>query len=1010
MLKNFESQIPAEREDGTGPLASDNLANERDTSIDIDSLKKEAVSSLKTKNVDRFAGLLKKGGVLREQIVRDKEIREIAKDSYKWLLSKGNSEQARKIEHLLELTPEERVRVDVNDLLIFLRFRKIDIEALENRKITEEEKKDPEVISQVSEIVKKYLQKKKKGTALKIESIFNLPKENIINILVESRVADYYNWDEVIDYKERFSLPDSFTEQILKESFFKHHASIEGVINRFNFSSNPQRLFEDHQVSQLVVKEIIKSIETVKIKEVNMLFDIVDVPEELRNRIDDEAKISKYSLIKSIRYLSINSEISAILPKTMQRARELLKEEVKNNIDIADYFVENLNSYFQEPWVKECLEGAINWQSVALKIFHAEDLEWFNAKWSQEILDKVAEKAKENSGHGTEKFMKNDIYEDDFYRFNTREAHVSLALSDIMTGHGGKEKIEELGIEGKEILSLIAKVNIIIEDNYKKFIKNVNLNRNISDEDRESLINPERGMVKMSFLQDNVKKFVARLITQEYYEGYNGFSKSIGSKEWMDKIDNVNSEDNSIENEIETDKKNRDLVCDFIDSVIKEGFQKYLKVHEVDIPLYDKLYEEFDGLRETGRNPLEVYLGRDGIYAWLGRRSQDVARRRKMGPQKRKELKRKGEILEINPKYIVYPRYFRDNIDYQTKREFLEQEGISTSSDPFFYDTGYTGTIPEQIMRIMDFDEDDIERRIRLLSAQKVNRRVRGVSENARNEIVEYIEHNAKLEESAEGLLLDKETGRIRHVAMATSAEEQFYFLMIKQAISRHYWLQEKLYHKPSENINIDSEHYKIRIREEYAKFLPESFIENPKVFLEKHAELIKGSSGEGKYPDEEVRLFKLNNGVEIIAKRVELRKAKEARKEFAILIAAKKFGLPTADPVGFLSGKEDASGNYLLMEKIEGYSGRKFEKELKNMGNYSDEEIKAIMQEVANKNKEVAELFRSTIKIDKRWRIKDVMIEFNKETGEIGNVIPIDWERADNFNPSSPKEIDEIN
>lgn len=56
-----------------------------------------------------------------------------------------------------------------------------------------------------------------------------------------------------------------------------------------------------------------------------------------------------------------------------------------------------------------------------------------------------------------------------------------------------------------------------------------------------------------------------------------------------------------------------------------------------------------------------------------------------------------------------------------------------------------------------------------------------------------------------------------------------------------------------------------------------------------------------------------------------------------------------------------------------------------------------------------MAELFRTTLKIDKRWRIKDTIIEFNEETGEVESVIPIDWERAQNYNPNTLKEIDEI-
>ena len=381
-----------------------------------------------------------------------------------------------------------------------------------------------------------------------------------------------------------------------------------------------------------------------------------------------------------------------------------------------------------------------------------------------------------------------------------------------------------------------------------------------------------------------------------------------------------------------------------------------------------------------------------------------------MGWEERKRQKELDKVIEINPQYMVYPRYFRDNINYETKKEFLEQERISPEADPLFYDTGYTGTIPEQIMEVMGFDRDEIEKRIRLLSAPSANRRVKGVPENARSEIIEYIEHNVKTEESAEGLIKDEKTGKIRHIAKPTSPEEQFYFMMVKQAISRHYWLQEQLHHEVSGNVNVDSEHYTIRIQEEYAKLLPEQFIQNPKEFFATHGTLLKGSKGEGEFPDEEVILFKLQDDTEIVAKRIELRKAKEARKEFSILIAAKKAGLPTAEPVGFISGKEDKDNSYLLMKKLEGISGRNFDRYLEGLDRFSPEKIKDIMEEIAEKNKAMAALFRETLKIDKRWRIKDTMIEFNEETGEVGNVIPIDWERAKEYDPTSPKEIDEIN
>ncbi len=709
------------------------------------------------------------------------------------------------------------------------------------------------------------------------------------------------------------------------------------------------------------------------------------------NHADLSSKLSRF-----IRFLG-DEDFAQRVPQTFERVKELIFSQLAENQDLADYFIENLDKYYQQSWAPENVLKAIQQYSVAQKFVYDvenDQTKWKDEAWVADVFAKaktIVEKHQKQwdqdedwqadeygYSHGAEGFSEKDPYENHPWLFTGQQIKISSALSELLCGKVDKAQLQALGINNAEVAPLLAEVNEKINSAYQNFLEEIRLNPNIKEEDKQSLLNPESSSVRMTPLLDNVRAFVARYFVQ------------------------------SVEGDVTRLSEIGNLTND-LDRIIAEGFKRYIKIHEVDVPLYDKLYEEFDNLRETGRYPLEVFLGRDGIYAWIGRRAQDVARRRKMGLEGRKKLKEMGEVIEIHPQYTVYPRYFRDNLNYETKRQFLEQEGISPDADPLFYDTGYTGTIPEQIMKVMDFEDEDIEKRIRLLSAPSVHRRVKGISENARSEIIEYIEHNAKLEETAEGLIIDEKTGKIRHIARPTNPEEQFYFMMVKQAVERHYWLQEKLHHEPSGNVNLDSEHYAIRIRQDYAKLLPQEFLHDPKAFFAGHGELMKGSKGEGKYPDEEVTLFKLTDGTEIVAKRIELRKAKEARKEFAILIAAKKAGLPTAEPVGFLSGKEDADGSYLLMKKLEGRSGRKFEKELREAGKYSDEQIKDIMKQVAEKNREMAELFRTTLKIDKRWRIKDMIIEFNEETGEVESVVPIDWERAQNYNPNTPKEIDEI-
>lgn len=828
--------------------------------------------------------------------------------------------------------------------------------------------------------------------------------ENEVSSLVDvklaiNRMCAYltdHNYNIAFKIKDKFEFP---YEVMCSEDV--QEAIKNGIKNLFSTSDD---FSYDLNMLNSAIKEFGASVET-----------ITYIDEHVASLIQKKHPIQLISFL---------SERGRVLTKTFQISKEKIFNQLSTDQDLADYFIENLYKYYQQSWVSENVLQAIQHYSVAQKFIYAVEnnkTEWKSEAWVTGVLTKAKTVVEEHQKqfnqdedlqtdgygyrHGSEGFSEKDPYENHPWRFDSEQIHIANIISKIMYGQISSQEIDDLGVYARELTFFLDEINRDIDQKYKEFLEDIKSNPNIENEDKQALLNPEANSVNMTSLLDNIKYFVARYLTQRFGDDENStVIDKLGDKDWLDKT--ITDENDP---EWGGNYSRRENVFHEIETILHSGFQKYIKIHEVDIPLYDKLYEEFDNLRESGRYPLEVFLGRDGIYAWIGRRTQDVARRRKLGPEGRKKLRETGEVMEIHPQYIVYPRYFRDNLNYEVKRQFLEQEGISPDADPLFYDTGYTGTIPEQIMKVMDFSEEDIERRIRLLSAPYVHRRVKGIPENARSEIIEYIEHNAKTEEVAEGLIIDEKTGKIRHIAKPTNPQEQFGFMMVKQAIARHYWLQEQLHHEPSGNVNLDSEHYIIRIRQDYVQILPKEFMSDPKAFFDQHGELLKSSKGEGKYPDEEVILFKLTDGTEIVAKRIELRKAKEARREFTILIAAKKAGLPTAEPVGFLSGKEDTNGSYLLMKKLEGRSGRKFEKELKESGKYSDGQIKDIMRQVAEKNREMAELFRITLKIDKHWRIKDTIIEFNEETGEVGSIVPIDWERAQDYNPNTLKEIDEI-
>ena len=542
-------------------------------------------------------------------------------------------------------------------------------------------------------------------------------------------------------------------------------------------------------------------------------------------------------------------------------------------------------------------------------------------------------------------FHESDPYERHPWRLTEEQAKAASVFSKLLAGDAvDEETLREVGIDRGQIKPILERVNGKIEAAHQKFLEKVRApldwrsNLRLTDDQREEILNPP---VRLRPLPDVIRSFVARYLVQ-VAQGSGSFTS--------------------------------DTLVDGLDSLLEKGFQSYTKAYTVDIPLYDKLYDEYDNLRDAGRYPLEVYVGRDGIYAWIGRRVQDVARRRKMGREKRMQMKEKGEILEINPKYIVYPRHFRDNMKYEVKRQLLEQEGVSPDADPLFYDTGYVGTILEQMMRIMEFDEEEIDRRMRLLSAKTASRRVRGIPDSRRDDVVGRIEDSAKPEETAEGLMVDEKTGKIRHIAKPVPPDQFFDFMMIKQAISRHYWTKDHLHREQSGNANFDSEHHTIRIREAYKDALPEELFVNPDGFLDGQT------------------MFTARDGRDIIVETVQPKKMKEAQQEFSVLVAAKKAGLPVTEPVGIISEK-GGGGGYVLVEKLKGHHGRNFEKWLQNSGSFSEEKVREIMSDVRNKHRSVAERFKEKIDVNIDGpHAGNYVVDFDEEAGEVRSVTPVNW------------------
>lgn len=465
-----------------------------------------------------------------------------------------------------------------------------------------------------------------------------------------------------------------------------------------------------------------------------------------------------------------------MFPETTENLRQWLLQNLERNSHVAHGFayvaVRNLDTYGDDPFVAACMEKAVTHYAAANKLFIGTGI------FFKGYQPSVEKKARETL-RGRDTLIKEvDPYEESPLRFGPKEAQTASLIANLLAGEPLPENVlhdkegnpitnrvtyDESALE--TVKPFLETVSEKIDHAYSRFLENVEKDTHLREHDKVSLLTPDKSPVRMTPLLKTVRNLVARYLVQEAHLQLPSFS-------------NLRHHE-------------RDIVRE-IDDVIRVGFEKFLQVHEVDIPLYDKLYEECATRREEEEDePLHVYLGRDGIYSFYGDRALTVAYLRTLGREERERRKESGEVPYLE--YLVYPRYYRDHSDEEALLSFLKEMEISEERNPFLIDTGLTGTIAKRIMRVLEFDEEKAEKRIRLLSTDRDDFRVEGIDEDLREIVVTFIEGNAKEEHTAEALFRDKKTGKLRHIAMPTSATEQFHFMMVRQAITRHYWLKTML-------------------------------------------------------------------------------------------------------------------------------------------------------------------------------------------------------------------------
>jgi len=518
---------------------------------------------------------------------------------------------------------------------------------------------------------------------------------------------------------------------------------------------------------------------------------------EYASDIADEVNFTTHTFESLKNDVNLLLNANELLPNAVKAALPLLTRELPQNPDLGRYFLTRLPDFYKEPWAGDLVKSLVKSPAGAQLYFDVHKVTvggWVEAPWDDEVyltafatvteareaveatssqaevgkvskqlnlnvnpdFDYSSDDKQEDRG-----FSDKNPFKENKYGLTQQESEMADFLLSFLEG---RLTIDLKSKEGFILPEISGVINSSTED-LLEMLKGSHL---VSAADKLVLTDPENSPIQMNSLV-----YITRRLTARYLAQVCGGDVS----------------------ELYAVETGNDHLLKKLTQVLEASNDFYLSVYAVDIPLYDKLYAEFDELRKTGRSPLEVYLGRDGIFAYIGRKALDAARFSDLSVEARQKLTTAGAAIKINPLYLVYPSKFRDDLLPEVKREYLNYKGVKEETDAYFYDTGFQGSVPEQIMNLMGFSRDEIDSRIRLLSAKNAydkRRRLRGLPGDEDNAVY-TIESYPQDEHTASGLLRDVDTGSIKHYAKPQDPVEQLQFSMIKQALARHYWIQEKL-------------------------------------------------------------------------------------------------------------------------------------------------------------------------------------------------------------------------
>ena len=360
-------------------------------------------------------------------------------------------------------------------------------------------------------------------------------------------------------------------------------------------------------------------------------------------------------------------------------------------------------------------------------------------------------------------YAESDPYEGHpWYLTKEKRRHAAI-LGKFLQGKGSSSELERIGVD-KETLPFLNELQKATEEAYRIFLSEVSDSKHIPEQDKVMLLHPESLPFSVKPLIEKVQLLIAQYLVVTAAGNRGDFVESV-----------------------------KDTQVEDVLFMVREGFKMYLSVYEDDIRQYDRLYKALDALRKgEASDPVEIFAGRDGESGYVGRRSEDVGRRRSMGPKARREAKSLGKDGAVHPKYVVYPRTFIEGLTDEAKKEYLKQRaGVDEDSNLVIFDTGFVGSVPEDIKKVLTGNPPDPREVQMFSSSQDPRYRVDGLMED-QDDVVERVESIPSREEKAEDLV-QEESGEVRHVAKPASPYDQFIFGMVEQAIGRHYYMKGRL-------------------------------------------------------------------------------------------------------------------------------------------------------------------------------------------------------------------------